>query len=256
MARQPARSGGGGGAGDSCPDGYEWDSDIQQCVIQLDGVNDGESGDGSDSGSGGFDGDTGGFGGDDYEQDQEESRQVGGSGDPTDEPEPADTSLLSIGTTAFNLSTGDRATLNARVTNDGGEAANVTVRWFFGGTQVAATETNVQPGQTERVEESVTYDHVMNRKGAGDHEYGAHIRGDGTSGESTDYGTMHVQPRPTDNEGESGDESGDESDETPPSEPAGLLPEGFPTLPALGPLSAEQTTAAAVGAVLLVVVLR
>ena len=213
---------------------------------------------------------------------------IGGDGD-------SSPTLASVGTTRFNVfppESGEASSredyepqLQADVTA-GLYGGSVTVDWRFGSTKVAERTHSLDAYESRTFARRVSWDD-LDAQGLvpGDYDLQARIP---STGETTTYGRMHLQGRQT--TGDTGDDGGDTGGGSPGSCPEGyyydtafgmclpgdtdvddggdsggsgsggsasLLPEGFPTLPAVGPLTAEQTTmAAVVGVPLLVVLLK
>lgn len=166
---------------------------------------------------------------------------------------------------------------------------SVTVEWRFGSTKVAERTHSLDAYESRTFARRVSWDE-LDAQGLvpGDYDLKARIP---STGETTTYGTMHLHERQTtgdggdtgggspsscpegyyydrafgmclldtdvDDGGDTGGDTGGDSGGSGSGGSASLLPEGFPTLPAVGPLTAEQTTmAAVVGVPLLVVLLK
>ena len=171
---------------------------------------------------------------------------------------------------------------------------SVTVEWRFGSTKVAERTHSLDAYESRTFARRVSWDD-LDAQGLvpGDYDLKARIP---STGETTTYGTMHLHERQTtgdtgddggdpgggspgscpegyyydtafgmclpgdtdvDDGGDTGGDTGGDSGGSGSGGSASLLPEGFPTLPAVGPLTAEQTTmAAVVGVPLLVVLLK
>lgn len=198
--------------------------------------------------------------------------------------------LSSVRTTRFTVNAGDNPQLQAGVENNGSGGGSATVKWYFGSTKVAERTETLSGYESATFARRVDWD-TMDAKGLvpGDYALKAKLT---NTGETREYGTMHIKAdeEPADDGGDvdggttscppgyyfdtgfqmclPGDkeevgspdaptdgDSGDESGTTAPDDPATLLPPNVPTLPPVGPLTGEQTTAAvAVGLVLIVVV--
>jgi len=212
---------------------------------------------------------------------------IGGDGD-------SSPTLASLGTTRFNVyppESGEASSredyepqLQADVTA-GLYGGSVTVDWRFGSTQVAGRTHSLDAYESRTFARRVSWDD-LDAQGLvpGDYDLKARIP---STGETTTYGTMHLHERQTTGDGgdtgggspsscpegyyydrafgmclldtdvDDGGDTGGDSGGSGSGGSASLLPEGFPTLPAVGPLTAEQTTmAAVVGVPLLVVLLK
>jgi len=197
--------------------------------------------------------------------------------------------LASVGTTRFNVyppESGEdyEPQLQADVTA-GLYGGSVTVEWRFGSTKVAERTHSLDAYESRTFARRVSWDE-LDAQGLvpGDYDLKARIP---STGETTTYGTMHLHERQTTGDGgdtgggspsscpegyyydrafgmclldtdvDDGGDTGGDSGGSGSGGSASLLPEGFPTLPAVGPLTAEQTTmAAVVGVPLLVVLLK
>lgn len=182
--------------------------------------------------------------------------------------------------------------LQADVSNVADYAQDITVAWYFGSTKVAERTQRVSAYGSETLARRVSWSD-MDAKGLvpGDYPLKAKLPANGSTEE---YGTMHLHEQggngepgldtgdggpgtcpegyyydtafqmclpgstdPNDDGTNDGGDTGGSGDDPSTDGPAALLPDGFPLLPAVGPLSAEQTTlAAVVGVPLLVVILK
>ncbi|AUG46424.1 hypothetical protein BVU17_02385 [Haloarcula taiwanensis] len=192
--------------------------------------------------------------------------------------------LESVGTTSFAVYSPDdprvdrrqeyEPQLQAEVTNTSFEEREAAVIWTFDDTHVQSQTETIEAGQTATISNRVSWEMLQENFDLipGDYALGVQLLGGPSwDKQTTTYGTMHVHEKRVP---DSGDEPNDEptyppisdgdppdgsSDPPPentgPESPPALLPDGFPTLPAVGPLTAPQTTLAAL-AVVAVVVLR
>lgn len=176
--------------------------------------------------------------------------------------------LDSVGTTAFNVyhpsseqvddQEDTEPQLQATVTG-AASGGSVTVEWFLGSTKVAEDSATLDPLESDTLAERVSWAD-LDGKGLTGGEYSLKAKLANT-GDTTEYGSIRVHEapetggqQPPDNVDDGGgDDSSDPSN--PDLAPAGLLPAGFPTLPAVGPLTAEQTTLGALVALVLLVVI-
>ena len=208
---------------------------------------------------------------------------IGGDGD-------SSPTLASVGTTRRNVyppESGEASNredyepqLQADVTA-GLYGGSITVDWRFGSYKVAERTHSLDGYESRTFARRVSWDE-LDAQGLvpGDYDLKARIP---STGETTTYGTMHLHERQTTGDGgdtgggspsscpegyyydrafgicllDTGGDTGGDSGGSGSGGSASLLPEGFPTLPAVGPLTAEQTTmAAVVGVPLLVVLLK
>lgn len=178
-------------------------------------------------------------------------------------------SLSSVGTTRRKVrapgdpqTEGDQSSpqLQASVSNTSQYPRDATVAFYAGDTKLATTSTTISAYGNETMAEKVDWSTWEAKGLAGDsHDLRAKLENTGATMTS---GSIHVYEEPTtsdppDEPNEPNDpRDGDDGESSDPTGPAPILPEGFPTLPAIGPLTAEQTTAGAAVALVLVVLLR
>lgn len=193
-----------------------------------------------------------------------------------------DPTLNSVGTTRFHVypashpdggGENTEPQIQAEVTSDEDGGSN-TVEWYFGSHKVATRSHSLSAYETKTFARRVAWSD-LNAQGLvpGDYPLKAKLV---ETGATVEYGTMHlhepIDTGGTDDGGSIDDGSTDDGSTndgstdggttdggstTPGDTGGGLLPSGFPTLPAMGPLTSEQTTLAAVlGVPLLVVLLK
>lgn len=152
--------------------------------------------------------------------------------------------------------------LQADVTNASQYPTEATVTFYAGGTKVAETSKTVNGHDSTTLAERVPWA-TFSAKGlaGGSHTLSVELKDTGATMASGSL-TIHERPiggdpnppnepnEPDEPNDPSGDDSSDDRD------PAPILPEGFPTLPAIGPLTAEQTTVAAAVVLIMAVLLR
>ena len=178
--------------------------------------------------------------------------------------------LDSVGTTAFNVyhpssqqvddQEDTEPQLQAEVTG-AASGGSVTVEWFLGSTKVAEDSATLDPLEGDTLAERVSWSD-LDAKGLTGGEYPLKAKLANT-GDTTEYGSIRVheapetggQQPPEDVDDGGGDDTTPPDPTSPDPKPAGLLPAGFPTLPAVGPLTAEQTTLGALVALVLLVVI-
>jgi len=138
--------------------------------------------------------------------------------------------------------------LQATVGNNRVVSRNAAVEWYLGDTKVAEANEDVPGGETATLAARVPYEDLRSKGLFGEYDLRAELK---RTPPSTTFGSMTVHgglapPGAGPGPGTTPDPDPDRnSDEDKPNTDPSLLPEGIPTLPAVGPLTAEQTTLAA-----------
>jgi hypothetical protein len=229
----------------------------------------GSSGGSSSGSSGGSNQQTNNSGSDNGRDDDEPSRRereadrrrergessTGGGGEQDDEPDGPALTLQDVGTTRFQIYPEGHPQASSRenyepqfqatVSNNRESETKANVEFHLGDTKVAERSKTLGGYATETIAKRVPYSTLKEKAGIGTHDLEAHLK---NLNQGTTYGEVTIN-EPATNDGEQDDESDDESDD----ETTGLLPEGFPTLPAVAGLTPNQTTLAAGAALLLLI---
>ncbi|NLV08725.1 hypothetical protein GOC74_02075 [Halomicrobium mukohataei] len=183
---------------------------------------------------------------------------------------PPDVSLADVGTTSREIQPGSGAQLQMNVTNGMERTITANVIWELDGTDIESASETIAPNTTDVLASRVDWAQLVDEIGLdpGQYSLSGHLLGGGSWDEHRlTWGTITVapdgtssgpepDPEPDPSPGDGSDDEGDDRPAETPSDPPSLLPAGFPTLPALGPLSAEQTTAGALAALALLVVVK
>jgi len=196
--------------------------------------------------------------------------------------------LEEAGTTSFDIRHPDDPDVERRegyepqfqatVRNDSDTTHTAMVVWRFDGEDVLSSMKALGPGETDTLANRLHYRDVADKFVGDTHEFSAVLLSGSNWAEQQDvHGSIHVHGRPLTGGREDGGDvdgdpnTGDNPNETPdndsggndspnndtgdqePSGPAPLLPENFPTLPAVGPLTGPMVTLIALAGVAVVI---